>query len=153
MVTHSNPTYHNDGKSMSQVDYIFSNNNTTIVMEHGPINSSSHLPVISNLTKTLKATAKKGKKSHTTYTLLWGKVDKKEYQNIFNQLRTCNWNNYDVNAFRRNGNTIVIFNINCIISIGSCFIFTYLESFYSFLVDKTDSIRIVTGQYHSTFWK
>ena len=34
MVTHSTPTYHNDGKSTSQVDYIFSNNNTTIVMEH-----------------------------------------------------------------------------------------------------------------------
>ena len=38
MVTHSTPTfYHNDGKSTSQIDYIFSNNDiidTTIVMEH-----------------------------------------------------------------------------------------------------------------------
>ena len=93
MVTHSTPTYQNDGKSTSQVDYIFSNNNTTIVMEHDPINSSSHLPVIANLTKTLKATAKKGKNSNTTYKLLWEKVDKKEYQNVFNQLlATYNWN-------------------------------------------------------------
>ena len=93
MVTHSTPTYQNDGKSTSQVDYIFSNNNTTIVMEHDPINSSSHLPVISNITKTLKATAKKGKNSNTTYKLLWEKVDKKEYQNVFNQLlATYNWN-------------------------------------------------------------
>jgi hypothetical protein len=97
MVTHSTPTfYHNDGKSTSQIDYIFSNNDvidTTIVMGHDPINSSSHLPVIANLTKTLKATAKKGKKSNTTYKLLWEKVDKKEYQNVFNQLlATYNWN-------------------------------------------------------------
>ena len=103
MVTHSIPTfYHNDGKSTSQIDYIFSNNDiigTTIVMEHDPINSSSHLPVIANLTKTLQATAKKGKKSHSTYKLLWEEVDKKEYQNVFNQLlTTCNWNNYDVNG-------------------------------------------------------
>ncbi|CAC5410172.1 unnamed protein product [Mytilus coruscus] len=102
MITKSTPTfYHNDGKSTSQIDYIFSNNdviNTAMVMQQDPINSSSHLPVIANLTKRLKTEVKKGKKSHTTYKLLWEKTDKKEYRNVLNQMiATCNWNDSDVN--------------------------------------------------------
>ncbi|CAC5414819.1 unnamed protein product [Mytilus coruscus] len=49
-------------------------------------------------TKRLKTEVKKGKKSHTTYKLLWEKTDKKEYRNVLNQMiATCNWNNSDVN--------------------------------------------------------
>ncbi|CAC5390633.1 unnamed protein product [Mytilus coruscus] len=80
MITNSMPTfYHNDSKSTSQIDYISSNNdviNTAMVMEHDPMHSSTHLPIIANLTKRLKTEAKKGKKSHTTYKLLCSLADR-----------------------------------------------------------------------------
>ncbi|CAG2205053.1 unnamed protein product [Mytilus edulis] len=95
MITNSTPTfYHNDGKSTSQLDYLFSNNdviNTAIEMQQAPINKSSHLPVIANLTKRLKTGVKKERKA-TQLTNFYGKkLTKKEYRNVLNQMiATCN---------------------------------------------------------------
>jgi hypothetical protein len=86
-------SYHHDGKSKSQIDYIIANDDvieSITFFDQNHLNSSTHIPVKAKLSSKMATMKTKTRTSCTAYKLLWDKTDRQEYENTFNCILTQN---------------------------------------------------------------